>query len=159
MAGDPVDLFPEMTLRKLERLYLGIEFEFFCPKILGTLASKTPNLRTLALLAEYHNNWKWTSSILQVKCKTLVEEFQALSISESLLKWNIWDFGIIFRECNDIEDAGIPNLAAVLGVVSQKIPSISSFYGTGGLRLWDGMASDIDPNWGGKLWLQRKGCW
>lgn len=64
---DPANLFPVTGLDRLKALYLGIALEVFSAQALKTLASKTPYLSKLALIAEPWNNSHWTTDSLQVR--------------------------------------------------------------------------------------------
>ncbi|KAH8804279.1 hypothetical protein DL96DRAFT_1822656, partial [Flagelloscypha sp. PMI_526] len=122
-------------------------------EILGTLASKAPNLSTLAILSEYSKGYgpRRTNRLLLGSCISLVSEIS----TSPALEWKLCDFGIIVREQGYVCIAPILPLIPLLRVILSKIPSITSFYGTGSLDLWEGMQSEIDESWGGELWRQR----
>ncbi|KAH8801309.1 hypothetical protein DL96DRAFT_1823775 [Flagelloscypha sp. PMI_526] len=154
-ANDPATLFPEVGLGRLRRLYVGIALEFFNVRTLRAFASKVPDLRKLVLLIEPWNSAHWTPASLQVKCDGLLYEFDLSAATTSFPEWKLWDFGILFRNWT----GGIIDFESVMMAISRRVPSITSFYGTGGLRLWAGMENDIDENWAGELWNRRQPGW
>ncbi|KAH8797607.1 hypothetical protein DL96DRAFT_1825177 [Flagelloscypha sp. PMI_526] len=151
---DPAYLFPVTGLSRLRRLYLGICLGFFSPRKLRMLSSKTPNLRTLALLAE---PWSahWTYVSLADRLNSLVSDFRC----SELLTWTLSDFGIILRVADKPESSEISHFEQILKVICRRVPSITSFYGTGSLHVWDGMETEIEESWGGELWRKRHGKW
>ncbi|KAH8818689.1 hypothetical protein DL96DRAFT_1621724 [Flagelloscypha sp. PMI_526] len=150
-TSDPVNLFP--GLKRLRNLYLGIAFDFFSTHHLRTLASKTPDIHKLVFLIEPRNDNHLTPTLLEilVKHRTLLRDLDLPTVSQSLSKLKIVDFGILFRDRN----GGVINFEKILMAISRRVPSIRSFYGTGSLRLWDSMENEIDQTWGGELWSQR----
>ncbi|KAH8804278.1 hypothetical protein DL96DRAFT_1686455 [Flagelloscypha sp. PMI_526] len=129
------NLLLQMNLIQLRLLYLGIPLWLLSPEILGSLASRTPNLVTLAVLAEPRKGY----------CRSRTN------------LWKLHDFGIAVLEPGNVGVSPILPLIPLLRVILTKIPSITSFYGTGSLDLWEGMQSEIDESWGGELWRQRHG--
>ena len=83
-------------------------------------------------------------------------DFQPLTLDTTLSEWRIRDFGIVFPEWKGVR---ILDFEGVLNAISQRVPSIGSFYGTGSLRLWDGMEKNIEETWGGELWMQKNKWW
>ncbi|KAH8801290.1 hypothetical protein DL96DRAFT_1823759 [Flagelloscypha sp. PMI_526] len=150
----PENLFPHKGLRRLKRLYFGIAFELFNPKMLETLTTRLPNLETFVLLSEPQHG-KWVYGTLWVTCDAISSQFRA----STKIECNIRNFGIIPREWNRVGMSKISHLTQVLSEISRAVPSIASFYGTGSLFLWEGMEDDIEENWGGELWRQRHGSW
>ncbi|KAH8801289.1 hypothetical protein DL96DRAFT_1635792 [Flagelloscypha sp. PMI_526] len=150
----PASLFPQGGLKRLKRLYFGITFELFNPDMFKTLTDRLPNLETFALLSEPQHG-KWVYGTLWVTCDAISSAFQA----SAKIQCNIRDFGIIPREWNRVGMSRISHLTRVLRDISEAVPSITSFYGTGSLHLWEGMEDDIEENWGGELWRQKRGRW
>ncbi|KAH8801277.1 hypothetical protein DL96DRAFT_790817 [Flagelloscypha sp. PMI_526] len=153
--NDPASLFPDTGLCRLRKLFLGIALEHFSALSLKTLASKTPGLHKLVLLIEPWNNTMSTRTYVEFKWEALSHEFQFSTANRTFSEWKIRDFGFLFRD----EIGRIIDLEGLLMAIVRKVPSIASLYGTGGLRLWDGMENEIDASWGGELWNQRTGKW
>ncbi|KAH8801299.1 hypothetical protein DL96DRAFT_1635829 [Flagelloscypha sp. PMI_526] len=155
VANDPCTLFPGVGLGSLRRLHLGIALEFFNARSLKNLALKLPRLHKLVLLIEPWNNRIWTRISVQAKCEALLYEFHGSTVNQGLSEWELLDLGVIFRDWT----GKIIDFEGLLRAISRKVSSIRSFYGTGSLDLWDGMEDEIEENWGGELWNQRKGSW
>ncbi|KAH8801284.1 hypothetical protein DL96DRAFT_1635783 [Flagelloscypha sp. PMI_526] len=154
----PVHLFPDGGIVKLEKLYLDMSLRFLNPQMLGNLALRTPNLRTLALISEFGSGewmYRTDSRILHDNCSALVKDFSRSPV----LKWELCDFGIVLREWGKVNISERSPLMPLLRVISQTVPSITSFYGTGSLKLWEGMQCMIGENWCGELWSQKYACW
>ncbi|KAH8797603.1 hypothetical protein DL96DRAFT_1825164 [Flagelloscypha sp. PMI_526] len=151
-SNDPVELFPAVGLNRIKNLYLGISFEFFNTQSLITLASKVPYVHKLVLLLEPWNNDLWTTLSLRNKCDVLSGELQLSDPNTTLAEWKTTDFGILFHDW----PGGVIDFEGVLMAISKRVPSITSFYGTRSLHLWNGMEKEIDETWGGELWNQRR---
>ncbi|KAH8801287.1 hypothetical protein DL96DRAFT_1635787 [Flagelloscypha sp. PMI_526] len=154
IESDPASLFPATGLSRLRRLYLGISLGLFSPQTMGMLASKMPNLHTLALLSEPWSG-EWTYASLRYRFDSLVFDFRR----SELPTWTLSDFGILLRVADKPDRSDISHFEQILKVIARRVPSITSFYGTGSLHVWDGMKTEIEENWGGELWRQRHGNW
>ncbi|KAH8822268.1 hypothetical protein DL96DRAFT_1620580 [Flagelloscypha sp. PMI_526] len=154
--ADSANLIPEVVLNRLKRLYLGIAFDSFSPRTLKTLASKALNLHTLSLIVATRPDKFWTRKEIQTICESFVVKFQLLIIHADLLDCKIWDFGIVVPEWKRV---GILDFESVLNAISQRVPSIESFYGTGSLHLWERMEKNMDETWGGELWMEKSKWW
>ncbi|KAH8801302.1 hypothetical protein DL96DRAFT_1564049 [Flagelloscypha sp. PMI_526] len=124
---DPADLLPGTGLGQLKQLHLEIILPLFTVQSLGSLASKTPHLRKLALIVKPHAR-RWSKTELRA------------------------NLGVVFRHWKDRSTIRLGEFEGVLTAISQKVPSITSFYGTGGLRLSKEIENDIDQKWGVEWW-------
>ncbi|KAH8801275.1 hypothetical protein DL96DRAFT_1635772, partial [Flagelloscypha sp. PMI_526] len=151
-TGDPAKLFPRTGMRELRELYLGIMLPLFSVRSLRSLASKIPHLRKLALIVEPPPTRRWTNIELRDICETLLYQFHLSTVNKSFSEWKLWDFGLLFRDLTDPSILRVSECEGVLAAIARKVPSITSFYGTGSLHIWEGMEEDIDKKWGGELW-------
>ncbi|KAH8801306.1 hypothetical protein DL96DRAFT_1635847 [Flagelloscypha sp. PMI_526] len=149
-ASDPSNLLPGTGLGQMRELHLEIILPIFSVQSLRVLASKTTNNRKLVLLVEPPG--RWTRTELREICEALLYEFHFSTANKSFSEWNLFDFGILFRHWTDQSVVRIKDLEGVLTAISRKVPSITSFYGTGSLNVWDEIENDMDMKWGGELW-------
>ncbi|KAH8804281.1 hypothetical protein DL96DRAFT_1686458 [Flagelloscypha sp. PMI_526] len=144
-------LLLRMNLVQLKSLYLGIPLWILSREILRALASMAPNLFTLAILIETSENARKANRLLLENGSSFISDISA----SKMLPWKLRDFGIIILEPGKVGISPILPLIPLLRIISLKIPSITSFYGTGRLDLWEGMQSEIDESWSGELWRER----
>ncbi|KAH8801285.1 hypothetical protein DL96DRAFT_1635785 [Flagelloscypha sp. PMI_526] len=147
----PSDYFPETGLAQLRTLYLGIQLRFFSPQMLRSLASKMPNLHTLAFISQI--------GLIFKPDRIFFDHISHPFSNSPLLEWKLCDFGVVLRSDGRLGTFQISDLIPLLRMISRMVPSITSFYGTGSLHLWEGMENGIHESWGGELWGQRDGRW
>ncbi|KAH8801286.1 hypothetical protein DL96DRAFT_1635786 [Flagelloscypha sp. PMI_526] len=154
---DTATLLRQTNLVQLKTLSLGIPLWLLSPQILAALASTAPNLLTLALVSESpeRHSTDRTNRCIQENCSSLVSHFSASKV----LDWKLCDIGIIVRAPGSANRFHILPLIPLLRVILLKIPSITSFYGTRSLDLWEGIQTEMDEDWGGELWRQSRERW
>ncbi|KAH8806547.1 hypothetical protein DL96DRAFT_1630957 [Flagelloscypha sp. PMI_526] len=147
---DVAHMMPTCGLVSLKKLYMGIELDGLDANSLGVLAGKAPNLRTLVLVIQTRKRL-WPENVLQTKHQDLIMNLKAPEVMQSLLEWKVWDFGMV---CRDWASTTIADFENILWTLSDAIPSIESFYGTGRLEVWPGMEAEVNDDWAGKLWTK-----
>ncbi|KAH8801300.1 hypothetical protein DL96DRAFT_1823768 [Flagelloscypha sp. PMI_526] len=154
-TNDPASLLPGTGFGQLRQLHLGILLPIFSVRSLRSLASKTVHLHKLALIVETPSGPIWTKSSLRDICEPLLYQFHLSTVNKLFSEWSLADFGILFRNWTEQFAVRITDFEGVLAAISRQVPSITSFYGTRSLRLWEGIEGEIDRKWGGELW----NCW